>query len=233
MIITTFSPAGYAQYGWKFIETYKEFCNLPLVVYVEDDLKIEGVDVRNLFEVPGCRDFLEIVKGVKANHYRNDVNKFCRKVFAMTDSHRGKYAFIGADTVFHKKIPHDFLDSILDGVYIAYLGRKKLHSETDFIAFNGNHKIHNLFQSMFIRMYTTGAFQHLKYACDSDVFDHIRTLLSVQENNLNVIGDEVHPFVNSILGEYAIHLKGPQRKMMGKCFEGDYVNQRRIPVRAI
>ena len=43
MIVTTFSPKGYEQYGKRFIETYKEFCDLPLVVYVEDDLKIKGI----------------------------------------------------------------------------------------------------------------------------------------------------------------------------------------------
>lgn len=230
MIVTTFSPKGYEQYGKRFIETYKEFCDYPLVVYVEDDLKIEGVEVRNLFDVPKCTKFLEIVKNYKPNHYRRDVNKFCRKVFAMTDaglSYKGKMAFIGADTVFHKKIPNDFLATLLEDKYIAYLGRTKLHSETDFIAFNTEHQVNDLFMRLFINTYLTGAYQHLEYFCDSDVFDHLRMLLNVSTNNLNMIDDHTHPFINSVLGEYADHCKGPLRKKAGHSFEEDYVNNRR------
>ena len=231
MIVTTFSPSGYRQYGQRFVETYKEYCKYPLIIYVEDDLKIPGIEVRNLYSIPGCKKFLDIVKDVKVEHYRMNVNKFCRKVFAIYDASRfERFAFIGADTIFHKEIPDTFLDDMLKDVYLAYLGRKIMHSETDFIAFNTSHKASNLFMSLFLGMYTTGAFQDLKYWCDSDVFDHVRKLLSLPENNLNICGDENHPFVNSILGEYMTHLKGPQRKMMGKCFDHDYLDKRRIQV---
>jgi len=225
MIVTTFSPQGYEQYGKRFIETYKKYCNLPLVIYVEDDLKIEGVDVRNLYEVPNCIPFLQSVKNYKPDHYRRDVNKFSRKVFAITDAgltHKGKFAFIGADTYFQKIIPNDFLDKLLGDKYIAYLGRSKLHSETDFIAFNTEDKFNPLFMGLFVSMYTTGAYKDLEYFCDSDVFDHIRKLLGVSETNLNTEDDHTHPFANSILDEYMIHLKGPERKHTGKYLEDDY-----------
>ena len=235
MIVTTFSPAGYEQYGKRFIETYKEFCNMPLVVYVEDDLDIDGVEVRNLFDVPGCSQFIEIVKNFDMTKYRNmpnsyrmNVNKFCRKVFAMTDvglTHKGKFAFIGADTIFHKKVPDTLIEDMLENVYMAYLGRRNFHSETDFIAFDTEHPVNRLFMKLFISTYTTGAFQSLKHYCDSDVFDHLRLLLNVPSNNLNICGNEDHPFVNSILGEYADHMKGPARKLHGKSFKEDYVNQ--------
>jgi len=228
MIVTTFSPEGYEQYGKRFIDTYKDFCGLPLIVYVEDNLKIEGVDVRSLFDIPNCSRFLDIVKDYKPDNYRRNVNKFCRKVFAMTDvglGFKGKMAFIGADTVFHKNIPDTFLDDILKDKYLAYLGRTKLHSETDFIAFNTEHVVNNLFMRLFVNTYTTGAYQHLKYYCDSDVFDHLRVLLNVSSNNINLIDDHRHPFINSVLGEYADHCKGPLRKKSGHSFEADYVNQ--------
>jgi hypothetical protein len=233
LIVTTFSPKGYKQYGKRFIETYKQFCDYPLIVYVEDDLKIEGVDVRSLYDIPGCSMFLDVIKDFKpnmnvANGYRMNVDKFCRKVFAMTDiglTYKGKFAFIGADTTFHKKVPNGLLDTLIEDKYMAYLGRKKVHSETDFIAFNTEHSINQLFMKLFISTYTTGAFQSLKYYCDSDVFDHLRVLLNTPSNNLNVCGDERHPFVNSVLGEYADHMKGPLRKKSGKSFEEDYVNK--------
>jgi len=228
MIVTTFSPAGYEQYGKRFIETYKEHCSYPLVVYVEDDLKIDGVEVRNLFDVPGCSQFLELIKDYKPDSYRNDVNKFCRKVFAMTDAASGfdgVMTFLGADTVFLKDIPEEFFENLVGNSYLAYLGRKQLHSETDYITFNTRHSMNRLFMILFIRIYTSGAFQALKYSCDSDVFDFVRTQLSAPAVNINKIGDENHPFVNSVLGEYMDHCKGPIRKKAGKSFEDDYVNQ--------
>ena len=237
MIVTTFSPEGYQQYGKQFIGTYKKYCEIPLIVYVEDDLviDIDRVETRSLYDVPGCARFLEVIKDFKpnlnqVNGYRMNVNKFCRKVFAMTDvglNYKGRFAFIGADTIFHKKIPEDFLDYLIQGKYMAYLGRKQLHSETDFIAFDAGHPANQLFMKLFISTYTTGAFQSLKHYCDSDVFDHLRVLLNVPTNNLNVCGDENHPFVNSVLGEYADHMKGVMRKQLGGSLEEDYVNKRK------
>jgi len=228
MIVTTFSPDGYIQYGKKFIETYKKYCKYPLIVYVEDDLKIEGVEVRQLYDVPGCREFLSRISNYKPDHYRRDVNKFSRKVFAICDAmkrYNGSMAFVGADTVFQKDIPDSFLDDMLEDVYLAYLGRSNYHSETDFIAFDTTHQVNHLFRELFLSIYTTGSFQHLKYYCDSDVFDFVRTTLNIPENNLNIIDDKNHPFVNSILGEYMDHLKGPERKTLGRSLKEDYVNQ--------
>lgn len=227
MIITTWSPEGYEQYGKGFIDTYCS--DYPLVVYVEDDKDIPGVETRSLYDIGGCVQFLEKVKHYRPNHYRRDVNKFSRKVFAITDAamkHNGKLAFIGGDTVFHKPFEKDFLDKIIGDAYLAYLGRDHYHSETDFLAFNTQHGVNILFMRMFKMMYTTGAFKDLHFFCDSDVFDHIRVLLNVHTNDLNLIRDENHPFVNSILGEYCDHLKGPERKANGKSSESDYVNKR-------
>lgn len=238
MIVTTFSPQGYLDYGVDFVESYKKHCKYPLTIYVEDDLKIDGADTRNLFEVPGCELFLEAIRSIDysrfigmPNNYRMNVNKFCRKVFAMTDfglKAESDYAFIGADTIFHKDVPEDFLEKMLENVYIAYLGRKGFHSETDFIAFNPEFSAHKMFQSMFIRMYTTGAFQDMKYWCDSDVFDHIRVLLSVPENNINTLDDETTLDTQSVLNEYMTHLKGPLKKQ--QFIEAKNVNQRRKKV---
>jgi len=230
MIVTTFSPTGYIQYGRKFIETYKEFCKEPLVVYVEDDLEIEGVEVRSLYDIPGCVPFLKQVKQYKPDHYRRDVNKFSRKVFAICDAlerYEGAVTFLGADTVFLKDMPEDFFANLVDGHDLAYLGRSKFHSETDFISFNTKSSVIKAFRKLFLSIYTTGAFQHLEYFCDSDVFDFVYKLLNIYGNNLNTIDDHRHPFVNSVLGEYLDHLKGPDRKNIGFSPRDDYVNQRR------
>jgi hypothetical protein len=228
MIVSTWSPKGYEQYGKRFIDTY---CSpQKLVVYVEDDKEIEGVETRSLYDIPGCVQFLVRTKHYQPTHYRKDVNKFSRKVFAITDAasrYKGRMAFIGGDTVFHKPFEYDFLDTILHGVYLAFLGRDGYHSETDFIAFDTIHPANRVFMDLFKAEYTTGAFQQLKWWCDSDVFDHVRVLLNVPSNDLNVIRDTNHPFINSILGEYCDHLKGPQRKLNGKSSSEDYVNQRR------
>jgi len=234
MIVTTWSPDGYEQYGRRFIETYNS--DFPLVVYVEDDKEVNGAETRSLYDIPGCIQFLEAVKHYTPDHYRRDVNKFSRKVFAITHAamnHNGDMAFIGGDTVFHKPFEDDFLRNILDCFYLAYLGRDGYHSETDFLAFDTTHSMNAFFMKMFVMQYTTGAFQHLKYFCDSDVFDHTRELLNVPANDLNVSRDSNHPFINSILGEYCDHLKGPQRKKDGRSHKDDYVDKRKTQVGAV
>lgn len=232
MIVTSFSPKGYEQYGKRFVETYNKYCNYPLRIYTEEPIDIE---TKNLFEIPGCSEFLERVKNYKPNHYRNDVSKFCRKMFALYDAsqYKGKIAWVDADIIFKKQVSDNFLDKILQDVYVAYLGRKKTHSETGFVALDTSHKLHDLFMTLYIRTLTTGAFMDLKYCCDSDVFDHIKKLLSPPENNLNISGDENHPFVNSILGQYMDHLKGPIRKQRGSSLDNDYIDKRRKQIRAL
>lgn len=212
MIVTSFSKAGYEQYGKRFLKSYQTHCNIPLVIYTEEPI---DTPTESLWGIPGCKDFVDIVSRETTlpvqNGYRFNTYKFCRKVFVMNHvatTFKGKFAWLDADTILHKDIPDDFLDEILEGVYLAYLGRDVLHSETGFVAFDTTHEMNRLFQLLFLREYTSGAYHDLKGWCDSDVFDHVRTLLSPPENDLTVDRNSMTPFPESVLGEYMSHLKG-------------------------
>ncbi len=215
MIVTSFSKAGYEQYGRRFLESYRKHCNLPLVIYTEDPIDIE---TEPLWGIPGCATFVDIVSRETTrpvtNGYRFNTSKFCRKVFVINhvaSTFKGKFAWLDADTVLHKDIPDDFLDTLLEGVYLAYLGRDCLHSETGFIAFDTTHEMNFLFQLLFLREYTSGAYHDLKYWCDSDIFDHILTLLNPPANDLTTDRNSMNPFGESILGQYMTHYKGPNK----------------------
>ena len=213
MIVTSFSPAGYEEYGKRFLESYAKHCNLPLTIFTEEP--IPKLETESLWDIPGCKQFVdhvshETTKPIR-NGYRFNTHKFCRKVFALhqiATTYEGNIAWLDADTVIEKDIPDDFLDTLLEGVYLAYLGRDKFHSETGFVAIDTTHKMNQLFQFLYLREYTSGAYHDLRHWCDSDVFDHVRTLLSPPENNLNTINSAMNPFGESILGNYMKHYKG-------------------------
>ena len=213
MIVTSFSPSGYEEYGKRFLESYAKHCRLPLMIFTEEP--IPKLETESLWDIPGCKQFVDYVshettKPVR-NGYRFNTHKFCRKVFAINSvakTYKKPFAWLDADTVFHKDLPEDFLGTVLDGVYLAYLGRDKFHSETGFIAFDPTKKVHDLFHFLFLREYTSGAYHDLRHWCDSDIFDHVRTLLSPDENDLNVAKSEMNPFGESILGDYMKHYKG-------------------------
>ena len=213
MIVTSFSASGYEEYGKRFLESYVKHCNIPLTIFTEEP--ISGLTTKSLWDIQGCQQFVELVshettKPIR-NGYRFNTNKFCRKVFALhqvATSYQGNIAWLDADTVLHRDIPDDFLETLLEDVYVAYLGRENYHSETGFVALDTTHKVNQLFQFLYLREYTSGAYHDLHYWCDSDIFDHVRTLISPPERNLNVCGSSNNPFGKSILGKYMKHYKG-------------------------
>lgn len=231
MIVTSFSDVGFQQYGKLFIETFLE--NWPeeekLVVYVEDstpNLKNDRVEFRLLFEVDGVKDFLDTVlnshpvyRGLraegKAYDYRMDAFKFARKVFAITDAATDcaePMAWIDADVYTHSKVPEGFLKTVLDGKYVAFLGRDFMYTEAGFVAFNPDFEASHLsFMSAYKSMYTTGAFRYLGEWHDCYVFDMIRELHGVSGNNLSEDLKLDNPFPETVLGKYMTHLKGERK----------------------
>jgi len=61
------------------------------------------------------------------------------------------------------------------------------------------------------------------------VRQHFVSQGAIKENNLSAhLKNNMHPFVNTELGLYMDHLKGPQRKVKGASFESDYVEGRAL-----
>ena len=240
MIVTSFGAEGYEKYGRRFIETFlKHWSDESLVIYYEvkpeDAIENERVEWRDLFSIPNTPIFYEKIlasdlifqgvrtpKGRKLYDYKYDSYRFCRKVFAIVDASlrpptvAERIAWIDADVVFHSDVPDNFLETILpEPAYVAYLGRTFIYTETGFLAFNPVHPIHEGFMRMFGDMYMSGAFKYLGEWHDCYVFDFVREFTGIPTINLSGQMETEHPFINSVLGEYMDHLKGPKRKEQG------------------
>lgn len=168
--------------------------------------------------------------------YRFDAVKFCHKPFALArfmtvdnanmDPPADKVIWLDADTVTHSPIPWPVVERMCPKrVHFSYLGRNYKYSECGFMVFDAVKALG--FIKAVAKLYTSGAFKSEREWHDSYLFDQVR---KVQEltglKTLNMTPElhrrngGGHPFVNSFLGEYMDHLKGP-RKITGKPKKGD------------
>ena len=216
-IVTSFSREGYEQYGKRFLESAG---NLPyrVTVYSEDDLPIP----HKKLDDPAHLAFLERCEPDPPD-YRFQARRFSYKTFAVLAAKgRGRLIWLDADVKVFAKVPKDFLDGLLPkGMYTAYLGRERMHSECGFVIYDRDHQAHEKFMSEWRRLYETGQLFLLKEWHDSFVYDHLRTTLKVPAVNISGPGKKSHhPFINSPLGKYMDHYKG-NRKKLGRSSRGD------------
>jgi hypothetical protein len=243
MIVTSFGPKGFEEYGRRFIETFIEhWPDERLTVYHEGEVlpefpRDERVEYRDLLTLPGFIEYGRLVaesdpvyrgmlrgKEGPVYNFRFDVYKFFRKIFAITHYDAEAiipelFAWVDADVVFKQRVPDGFLRTLLGGKPIAHLGRPGLHSECGFIAWDPMAPKHNEFMRTYGQLYWSGAVRYLAEWHDSWAFDFVLTLLEIPSRNLAKGCDPNHPFVYSQLGLYMDHLKGPERKARGSSQE--------------
>lgn len=239
MIITSFSRAGYDQYGKEFVTSFLEhWADESLIVYHEglpDDIprsaRVEYADLTAFDSFLGFARKLHeadpLYQGVlqhgdkRIYNFRFDVFKFFRKVWALkhyseTRASDELFAWLDADIVFKRKVPDGFLKSQLKGKYLAFIGRGGgMHSECGAMIFDPAHSAHSDFFELYWRIFETGAFRRLDEWHDSFVFDFVRDLVQPPETNMGKGCDPVHPFVFTKFGLYMDHKKGPERKAQG------------------
>lgn len=239
MIITSFSRAGYDQYGKVFVDTFLEhWPDENLAVYHEglpsdvvQDPRVTYVDMTRhntfLTYARALHEADPLYKGVMRHgeqqiyNFRFDVFKFFRKVWALkhydeTRTSDELICWLDADIEFHKDLPAGFLKGLLKDAYLAYIGRGGgLHSECGAMIFNPLHPAHADFFEVYWRIFQSGAFRRLDEWHDSFVFDFVRDLIQPPEVNLGRGCDPLHPFVFTKFGLYMDHKKGPERKVLG------------------
>lgn len=191
-----------------------------MVAYYESPVEIDGVDCRNLFDIPKVTAFLERLKrhpgadgtGPEKYNFRYDCNKFCRKVFAQDAVFdEDEYVFwVDADTIVKKPVPEKFLKGLFNGQALLFLGRNT-YTETGFVGFHTKHPDFQKFRENYLSYFLTGKIlSQLKGWHDCIAFDHARQ--GVSGTNITPKGmhyDEVMP--SSVLGEYFDHLKGNRK----------------------
>jgi hypothetical protein len=170
-----------------------------------------------------------IMHGIVGDRY--DINfdaRMARKTFMQMHAMRsygGKVFWIDADVITHSHVPEGFLDEMLpDDKLSCYLGRHDpepawMYTESGFIGFNGNHPLASKFAKNYLHVFLVGTIFTQPGWHDCFAFDAIRTLFTN-----NGYGEEfvnlakglphgtMHPFVNSTLGAFMDHRKGPRKE---------------------
>jgi len=245
-IVTSFTRNGYDLYGKNFIESFKKFWprKVNLTIYYEGDdfpLTDERFTVRNISEVEFHDEFMSrlrfpIMQGNTGASY--DINfdlRMARKVFIQMHAMktmRGKIFWLDADTITFNDIPSDFLDLCLpDNYFNCYLGRDGwYYTESGFIGFNANHPIAEKFYITYINIFLHGYILTQSGWHDCFGFDLARN--QFDKNNFKNLADglphgTMHPFVNSDLGKYMDHRKGPRKS--SRSTNSDLVVKRQEP----
>lgn len=245
---TTFNRSGYEEYGFKNIDSFVKFWPKDIYLFVYS----EGFSVRNTDKVRNrqlniselaalkerCKNNPKLIgkSNPKKYDFLFDYVKFSHKSFVIVDAIENLTTdwviWLDGDVISHSHLSYDFIKSItpLDCL-VSYLGRKNKFSETGFLAFNRRHPQIMEYAELVKNIYNNDLILDIDYFkkgyTDCHVFDYAISKLSskgVKVNNLSgKYEDNPHPFINSDLGMYMDHLKGP-RKEKGKSRDIDLKN---------
>jgi len=114
---------------------------------------------------------------------------------------------------------------------MSYLGRTSFpkpnpYCEGGFIGFNGKNQNTNLYLERVQQVYLTGEIFSKKEWHDCYQWDGVRVEFEKNGHRFKNISGAAeiyeHPFVNCGLENFFDHLKGPERKRLGKSFKEDY-----------
>lgn len=249
-LFTSFNEKGYNEYGRQMLKTFDQYCGpgVKIIAYPEGfvpDYNSERIEYRDLIKASPQLDLFkqkyskfELAHGIMRQkdgrliyNYNLDAIKFSNKVYCITHALQNmptQYAFwIDADTIAKKEMPVDFFLSYLSrGAYTCYLGRKHMHSECGFVGYDTSNPAHLTFVQTWEALFNNGDIFMFEAWHDCVSYDILRGEFErrglIISNNISAdVMESDHPFVNTSLGDYMDHLKGPERKKAGASFEAD------------
>jgi hypothetical protein len=193
----------------------------------------------HLHEARGLRiNFLPNNQVNLTRDFRFDAVRFSFKIFSLLQALElfkpvNQFAWIDADIRCLKSFSAIDLQKFFpdDTELMSYLGRTNFpptgaYSECGFLGFNMHHPQLMPFLNRMATIYNSGEIFTYEQWHDSWIWDKTRE--EFQRQNVlfkNISGAAVateHPFINSDLGIFFDHLKGPQRKQSGHSFDSDY-----------
>lgn len=160
--------------------------------------------------------------------FKFDAVRFCHKVFALYNAYTTRTAdtdaivWIDADTVTHATVDDKFMQRhfpLDPAVGIYYLGRTQQYTECGWVVYNCNNSHMETFWERFANQYRKDKLFNKEEWHDSYIFDVVRQAMEKEGmRNSNITPGYVkgHPFIDSFLGDYMDHLKGPKRKLAGR-----------------
>ena len=237
-VVTTFFQEYYDQFGRQCVESVLRHWPLDIELHIyAEDCDVPATDRTFVHDLhascPKLVDFKRAHGGPVRfqDDYRKDATRFANKVFAVLHacSHldADKLFWLDADTVAFADIPEDFLHRCLpEDCYTSCLLRDRMHTECSFVGYDLQHPVHSAFMEHWESYYTTGKVFDLPEWHDCATYDATRQLFEqqgrIKTHNLSgQFGHLMHPFVNSELGQYMDHLKGPSRKQHGRSLDVD------------
>ena len=248
--VSTCSKEGWVEYGENFVKAFLEYFPVETNLYMYVDFKPTVFDPRVEYrQIAVCRgldafqadiarlDFAQGRKVVHSTHAQGynpqviwNARKFSFKVFVV--EHCVMHAdgdvvtWIDADTIAHTPLSIEYIAGLIPPYCLLnYLGRDQKFSECGYVSYNRQHSACSQFVTDFADLYRSGAIFGLKEWHDSYVFDLLRNVFERRYGvtNFNIsadCSDLDHVFINSSLGLYLDHLKGP-RKSEGRSRASD------------
>ena len=169
--------------------------------------------------------------------FKYDAVRFCHKVFALyhavssRDSETNGIVWVDADTVTHEHVPDNFLDKhfpLDPAIGIYYLGRQEQYTECGWVVYNCTNSHMGTFWERFANQYRKDKLLGQQEWHDSYIFDVVRNNMEaegMQNSSITPGYIKGHPFIDSFLGEYMDHLKGPKRKVTGRSAKKEAKNK--------
>lgn len=246
-VCTGWSPRGWEEYGNRFIGGFAKYWpkDVRLLCYVEEPVDLPRGECRDLFAIPGCKDFLDrhhdnlAARGRdvqpnwkqsakdKGYNWMFDAWKFCRQGFiplaAAEEVGEGLLVWLDADVVTHQSIPEGAIERLLpEGKDVAYLGREPRHPEIGFQIYRIPQALPML--KIFRDAYASDAVFALDEWHSAYVFNVARKASKIRGHNMTPGGSR-HVWFESPLAQWMDHLKG-DRKSIGFSAER-YVRRKR------
>lgn len=239
LVVTTFSPKGYEEYGRKCLQTFEQFwpAEAELTVYVDsipedvysNRIKFELLEERN----PELRYFKQRQEGKPLAHgalpdgkydFLYDAVRFSHKVFALT--HAGiwqksgayKLIWLDADSVTHAPVTYDELMALMPPVHWAAQFARVNYPETGFLMFDLENPKTKYYLQQIRNYYIEDTVFKLQHWTDCHVYKQVFDMSAKQGypvfNLSGQFSQTSHPIIH-VLGHFLDHLKGP-RKYIGR-----------------
>lgn len=228
-VVTTVHKAGFEQYGYKWIESIKNWPKAEFIMYAEG-FEPEGVEFKRCEDLPRLVEFKAKHKGYIPPSWHFDIVRFSNKVFAAYDAfydYDGVCVWLDADCETYKPISEEFIRSQLpEGAFMSLLKRVGMFTETGFWMMDGKHPEKQAFMDTWLQWFESGKFKMLNNWHDCTTLDMTIRMFEkdgrVENHNLsgNYVKDR-HPMAKIELGKYIDHVKG-SRKELGFSPENKY-----------
>lgn len=222
-IITTVHKKGFEEYGHRWVDSVPHWPG-QCVMYTEG-FETDKVETKPVESIKRLMEFKEYYKEYRPPSWRYDIVKFSHKVFAAYDAfydYDGIGVWLDADAVTYGEVPPGYIESQLDGAYLAHFKRDGWYTETGMWIMDCSKPIHKQFLDTWIEWFESGNFQNLNEWHDCTTLDATIKKLKVETKSLSgEFSKDMHPLAKADLGRYIDHCKGG-RKELGFSPENEY-----------